>query len=290
MACPRKGYLDKALPKAVPRVTLLVARGLDLPFTEPVRGTLATPWAENAASRFISPTPNVVSVPVVPRSVAELSNRDTTCVVLSEGNRCNSKAAAPATWGEEKDVPLTVVVPPPSAVVTILSPGATTNADAVSPARLLKEDIALLELTDPTANMRPLESNVTPRPLQSIVVLQFASRASNSASEPPELPAAATTIMPASTALCNAAALVVLAAMPLKLMLIILAPFAMAKSIPAAISELKKRPLSLIFTASKLELKATPCVSVSFLTAPIMPATLVPWPWVSCSPEEILPA
>lgn len=88
-------------------------------------GNDVAPSGANAALTFNNPRPKIVSVPVAPRSVAAASSAFTICVALNAGNRCRVSATAPATCGAEYEVPLTVVVPPPMSVVTMLTPGAT---------------------------------------------------------------------------------------------------------------------------------------------------------------------
>jgi len=84
-------------------------------FTEPVD------VSAKARARFSRPLP-VCSV--VPAASAVRANRPTTAPFDSDPSAARKSAAAPATYAAEADVPVTVVVPTPTASVTMSVPGA----------------------------------------------------------------------------------------------------------------------------------------------------------------------
>ena len=71
------------------------------------------------------------------------------------GKACSSKARAPATTGAENEVPEARKQVVPSQPVMMFSPGATTNFEAVLPARLEKLEMVFDWSVEPTARIEP---------------------------------------------------------------------------------------------------------------------------------------
>ncbi len=69
-------------------------------------GTAGVPISLRAAGRLITPIPYALSSPGSPRSSAELRRAYLTSSLVREGSTPKRRAAAPETWGAEKEVPV----------------------------------------------------------------------------------------------------------------------------------------------------------------------------------------